>query len=664
MQIDISQFRAAFFEEAAEHAAGLEQGLLLLEKDPRDREQLGAIFRAAHSIKGTAGSLGFDEITHFTHALEGLLESLREGTVLLDRPLSTLLLRASDTLRGLLASAKAGTPADPGHQRLTEELGRALGAAQPAQAPQPAPQAGPEREWRISFAPGHDLFRQGGDPLLLVRDFKQLGTVLEIQPDLARLPPLATLDPESAFLGWTLRLRSGRSPLELREVFCFVEYGARIQIEPLEPATASPAPADERQRDQDPLSPANPDRRGTAPVEGALRVSIDKVDKLVNVVGELVIAQSMVQQALHDLSPAGIHRLREAVAELERNTREVQERVMGIRMVPIGTVFSRFHRLLRDLSGVLGKQLSLVTDGEETELDKGVVERISDPLTHLVRNAADHGLESPAERHAAGKPEQGTIRLSARHQGGAIVIEVSDDGRGLDAGRIRQKAVEQGLLLADADLPLEQLHQLIFLPGFSTAQAVSDVSGRGVGMDVVKRNVEALNGRVQIESEPGRGTTCRIRLPLTLAILDGMTLRVGQQLFVLPLVNIVESFRPLDSEVRTVLNTGEVVRLRGEVLPLLRLHRLFGIEPEHQDPRRGLVTVLDVGGAKVALLVDELLGQAQVVVKSLEQHFRRVDGVTGATILGDGRVALILDVGGFARVAAQADAAQGSPARG
>jgi two-component system chemotaxis sensor kinase CheA len=362
----------------------------------------------------------------------------------------------------------------------------------------------------------------------------------------------------------------------------------------------------------------------------------------------------MVAQLTEDFDPRNIARLREAVALMDRHSRELQERVMAVRMLPIKTVFGRFSRVVRDLAASMGKRVQIETHGEDTELDKTVIERISDPLTHLVRNAVDHGLEGPEDRARRGKPETGRLVLSAYQQGGSIYIEIQDDGKGLDRDRILAKAVEQGLVAAGESLPDEQVHALIFRPGFSTAKEVTEVSGRGVGMDVVRRNVEALGGSIGIQSVAGQGTTFRIKLPLTLAILEGQLLRVGQETYVLPLVSITESVRPSRETLASVLGGGEVLRMRGEVLPLLRLHRLFGVPEAADDPTRGLTVVVEVEGRRAALLVDELLGQQQVVIKSLEGNLERIEGVGGATILGDGRVALILDVPGLVALATRA----------
>jgi two-component system chemotaxis sensor kinase CheA len=376
-------------------------------------------------------------------------------------------------------------------------------------------------------------------------------------------------------------------------------------------------------------------------------VSTGKVDYLIDLVGELVIAHSMAAQIMNGFTEDRLPRLEAAMKELERHMRELQDRAMRIRMTPVGTIFSRFPRLVHDTGRALGKQVRFEITGEETELDKGMVERIADPLTHLVRNAVDHGIETPEERLAAGKPAEGSLRLSAYHQGGNVIVQLSDDGRGLNTDRIRAKGIERGLITAEEELSPEQVHALIFRPGFSTSETVSDTSGRGVGMDVVKKSVDALKGTVTVETERGRGCTVRIKLPLTLAVLDGLLLRVGEQTYVMPLVSIVESIRPRPEQVRDLAGRGEVVMVRKQPLPLLRLGRMFRTSAEVTDPAHGLVVIVEHDGRQMALLVDELLGQQQVVVKSLETNFRKVQGITGATILGDGRAALILDIAGL-----------------
>jgi two-component system, chemotaxis family, sensor kinase CheA len=654
MNNDLARFKETFFEEAAEHVASLEAGLIDLEGSPGDRDLLDAIFRAVHSIKGGAGMFAFDDLVRFAHALESLLDQMREGQRPVTREVTDMLLRSSDILKLLVASARsgAGCPGETG--AVLEGLDRILSGQAPpapAAAPQPAAVAGPGETYRIRFEPGPGTFRTGMDPLLVVRDVAGLGELTRLELDAGHLPPLDEMDPETCYLAWNAELRTTARPEEIRDLFAFVEDEAVIAIEKAgaEPA-AKPGPGAGSPPQADPR-PAASSRAPLALDSATVRVATAKVDKLVDLVGELVIAQSMAGQILSGFSEDRLAELREAFSAIERNTRELQERVMAIRMLPIGGVFSRFSRLVRDLAAAAGKKIALEVAGEETELDKSVIERLADPLTHLVRNAVDHGIEKVEGRRAAGKPEQGVIRLEAYHEGGNVVVEVTDDGRGLDPEKIRRKALERGLIEESATLGAEEVQALIFQPGFSTAETVTDLSGRGVGMDVVRRNVEALNGSVGVRSQPGRGASFRIRLPLTLAILDGLLLKVGAESYVLPLVSISESIRPRREEIKTLAGSGEVVLVRGEPRPLLRLHAVFGVDDAVTDPCAGAVVMLEYESRKLALLVDELLGQQQVVVKSLETHYRKVDGVMGATILGDGRAALILDVAGIAQMA-------------
>jgi two-component system chemotaxis sensor kinase CheA len=563
-------------------------------------------------------------------------------------------------------------------------------------APAGGAPAAADGEASVYFAPGPDTLRFGMDPLLLVRNLTEMGRVTSIAVDASGLPAFDELDPEVSYLAWSVRLETAHGPDELREVFAFVEDTARVDVEgpPARadvegppsraageaaaavggdlageaaagrggagpaPSAAGAAEAAEGAGGASVRAPATvgraPAAREAARGAATLRVAAEKLDRIIDLVGELVIAQSMVNSALADGGPEGPRRLREAIAEVERNTRELQDRVMSVRMVPVGTVFSRFSRVVHDIAALLGKEIRLEMSGEDTEIDRGMVELLADPLTHLVRNAADHGLEAPGEREAAGKPRQGALRLRAAHQGGSVVIDVSDDGRGLRTEAILKRALALGLVGPGERPSTERLHAIIFEPGFSTAERVTDVSGRGVGMDVVKRNVEAMGGSLTFTSEPGRGSLVRLRLPLTMAIMDGLSLRVGRQTFVVPIVSIVESFRPVREQLNVFLGGAELVRVRGEAVPLVRLHRALGIAPDQVDPTRGIVCVVEAGAQRVGLLVDELLGQAQVVVKSLEANFQKVDGVMGATILGDGRVALILDVPGLVKRAGPA----------
>jgi two-component system, chemotaxis family, sensor kinase CheA len=642
--LDVQRFLRLFLEEAADHLATLESGLLRLEENPSDQgELIDGVFRAAHSIKGASATFGLQDIARLTHAMESLLDRMRTGELLTSRALITSLLRATDCLGTLLAAAREGTSPPEGAAAVEAELQRLL-AASPAPAAEPTAEgtaeAAPVRpgaettDYEIRFRCDENAFRKGLDPLLVLRELSERGEILETRTDAGSLPPLSDLDPERCYLTWTLRLRSTEREGQLRESFAFVEEGSDIEIR----AGASPT-----------VTAARP-RAATADAS-TIRVSIDKVDRLINLVGELVIAQSMISQVVSDFSVDKLTRLQEAVGEMERNTRELQERVMAVRMVPLSVVFNRVPRLVRDLAEALGKKVTVHIRGGETEIDRSVIEQIGDPLTHLVRNAIDHGIEPPDQRLASGKPEIGTVTLSAFHQGGNVVIHIEDDGRGLDADKIRRKAIAQGLVGAHEDLTADAIAQLIFRPGFSTAETVSDVSGRGVGMDVVRTNIEALNGLISLDSQPGRGTRFRISMPLTLAIVEGLSVGLGDEVYVIPLVSIAESLRPRAGDIKTIAGRGEVVTVRGRVLPLLRLRRVLAVPRRPERPGEGIVVILENQGQTVGLMVDEILGQSQVVIKSLEANFRRVEGVMGATILGDGKVALILDVQGVARIA-------------
>lgn len=650
-----------FFDEAEELLRTFEDGVLGLEAAPNDRELLNSIFRAAHTLKGNSSMLGFERIATVTHALEELLVRLRGGESAPGRDVVDTLLSANDLLRGLVARARNGDESEvPGLgalvDRLADHAQSVAPGAMPSRAtaaPHPTAPSGGGRDtlYQISFTPPADLLRRGLDPLRLLAALGDLGEIVRIQAHPGALPPLAELDPESTYLAFTCWLRTRAPRAEIEACFDFVDDPGALQILVVEaPPTAEP-------RAPEPAAPAAATaaerlRWASEQDTQSIRVATEKVDRLVDLVGELVITQSMVAQIAHRLVQGGdaaetLPALMEAVGQMDRHARDLEERVMAIRMLPIRTVFGRFSRVVRDLAQAQGKRVAFETHGDETELDKTVIERIGDPLMHLVRNAVDHGIERPADRQAQGKQETGRLLLAAYQQGGNIYIEIQDDGRGLDRGRILRKALEVGLITTDEGLSDEQVYALIFQPGFSTAEQVTEVSGRGVGMDVVKRNVEALGGIISIQSVPGRGTTFRIKLPLTLAILEGQSLRVGEQVYILPLATITESIRPSADTLRTVFGSKEAFIMRGEVLPFVRLHRLFRVSRAEEDPTRGLTVVVEHDGRRLALLVDELLGQQQFVIKSLDSNFQRVDGVAGATILGDGRVALILDVPGL-----------------
>ncbi|TDB27067.1 chemotaxis protein CheA [Stenotrophomonas sp. ATCM1_4] len=645
MSMDLQRFHATFFEESREGLDAMEAGLLALEDGQRDPEVINSVFRAAHSIKGGAGTFGFDAIAGLTHVLETLLDELRAGKRALEGNAVDAMLASVDVLRALLREVEHGQAADPAAVKaVTDRLQAVLAGTAPVAVAAAKQEETPDA-WQIGFVPAPSLFMSGNDPLRIIRELETLGS-LHVEPRMQRLPAFEQLDPLEAYLAWDLGLVGKVPRSRIEDTFAWVVDDCELDIRPAAPPSlANEAPAAA-------ATPAAVDAGkpaaagGTHEAETSIRVSVDKVDALINLVGELVITQAMLKQVSGGLDPVHAERLFAGLDLLERNTRDLQEAVIGVRMLPVDAVFRRFPRLVRDLSSRLGKQVRLRTVGEGTELDKGLIEKIADPLVHLVRNSIDHGLEMPDVRRDAGKDETGTITLAASHQGGHIVIEVSDDGRGLNRDKILAKALERGLSVPDNPTDA-QVWDLIFQPGFSTADAVTDLSGRGVGMDVVRRNIQALGGEVQLESRTGHGTRVLIRLPLTLAILDGMTVSVAGETLILPLAYVLEALQPQADDIRTMAGEGRVLRVRGEYLPILSLGQYYGYRDDrHADP---LVVVVEGDGQKIALEVDELLGQQQVVVKNIENNYRRIGGVSGATILGDGRVALIVDIGGLVR---------------
>jgi two-component system, chemotaxis family, sensor kinase CheA len=672
--VDLSRFHATFMAESREGLDAMEAGLLDIEGGRADGETIHTVFRAAHSIKGGASTFGFNEIAAVTHVLETLLDEMRGGKREADRESLSALLASVDVLRALIDAAERGSQADSAavaaiRKRLEHLLAnkpadsQAATAAAPAAAAAAAAAASPITGWRVVFRPHESLYLSGNDPLRIIRELGRLAEAHTVcHAD--RLPAFAEIDPAHCYLWWDVTLTGEVARESIEDAFSWVEDECELEISPQQAlAVAKPPPAKVRPSAPPATTAApkpqsvtskpaadtqvHPGAAPPGPADASLRVQVSKVDALINLVGELVITQAMLKQAGAVLEPAQHERLLTGLSTLERNTRDLQEAVIGIRMLPVGSVFSRFPRLVRDLSSRLGKEVRLKTIGEATELDKGVIEKIADPLVHLVRNAIDHGLETPEQRRAHGKPEFGTITLQASHQGGHIVIEVADDGRGLDRERILAKASERGLAVPDNPSDA-QVWDLIFAPGFSTADQVTDLSGRGVGMDVVRKNILALGGEVAVESHAGRGSRITVRLPLTLAILDGMLVSVGGETFVLPLGFVIEALQPRADNVRTVQADGRVLKVRGDYLPLFSVARLYKIENQ-QAANEPMVVVVESDGRRLALEVDALLGQQQVVVKNLEANYRRIPGISGATILGDGRVALIVDIGGLAR---------------
>ncbi len=724
MAIDMSQFHEVFFQEAAEHLATMESLLLAVDVDAPDPEQLNAIFRAAHSIKGSAGTFGFTDLADVTHILENLLDRLRKGELVLRADMIDAFLEAGDVLQQLLGAHRGEGVADERAAEMVCDRLKSLTSDAAAVAPHS------EREPRSELSPetkGYEIcFRLDpglGDPNAaaesLLDELRDLGEV-----NIAHRPTANSAD------HWVLHLHGSADADDIASIVGFVASVEGQRIVPLSApvpqsdatgaygffeeaqSAASPMPQDDDDgafgffaplgdsesaatQSQDdaagaygffaplpssepeaivvaddpggaygffgdvetpvvvPLRPvessvptpvlkkAEPEKR--VATEATIRVGVEKVDQLINLIGELIITQAMVSQSAAVLDPTAFERLHSGLAQLERNTRDLQEAAMSIRMMPISAVFSRFPRVVRDLSRKLGKQVELKMTGEDTELDKSLIESIADPLTHLIRNSLDHGVEMPDVRSLGGKPATGTITLKASHQGGSIVIEVGDDGAGLNRQRILAKAEEKGIACSQS-MTDQEVWQLIFEPGFSTAEQVTEVSGRGVGMDVVKRNISALGGRVEIESLAGVGTRMTVRLPLTLAILDGMSVAVGKEIYVIPLNYVVESLQPTRAMVKSFSGAERLVQVREEYLPVLPLHEVFSIPNATTALDQGIMVVLEAEGSKLALLVDGLVGQQQVVIKSLEANYRKVRGISGATIMGDGHVALILDV--------------------
>jgi len=650
MSMDLQRFHATFFEESREGLDAMEAGLLALESGQQDPEIINSVFRAAHSIKGGAGTFGFDAIAALTHVLETLLDELRAGKRALEAAAVDAMLSSVDVLRALLREAEHGQPADP---QAVAAIKARLEAVLSGQAPAAAAAATAKVDdtpeaWQIGFVPAPSLFMSGNDPLRIIRELEHLGS-LQVAARMERLPGFDQLDPLEAHLAWDLGLVGKVPRSKIEDTFAWVVDDCELDIRPAAPpslATSAPPAAAAAAATATPATTAATAPAAAQEAETSIRVAVEKVDALINLVGELVITQAMLKQVSNALDPVHAEQLFAGLDLLERNTRDLQEAVIGVRMLPVDAVFRRFPRLVRDLSSRLGKHVRLRTIGEGTELDKGLIEKIADPLVHLVRNSIDHGLEMPDVRREAGKDETGTITLAASHQGGHIVIEVSDDGRGLNRDKILAKALERGLSVPDSPTDA-QVWDLIFQPGFSTADAVTDLSGRGVGMDVVRRNIQALGGEVQLESKAGNGTRVLIRLPLTLAILDGMTVSVAGETLILPLAYVLEALQPQAEDVRSMAGEGRVLRVRGEYLPILSLSEYYGYGRRTSDD--SLVVVVEGDGQKIALEVDELVGQQQVVVKNIENNYRRIGGVSGATILGDGRVALIVDIGGLVR---------------
>jgi len=654
MSIDLEQFHETFFEESFEGLDIMESGLLELEQGDVDLENINTIFRSAHSIKGGSGTFGFSAVAEFTHDMETLLDQMRNGERQVSEPVVETLLGSVDVLRNMLNAIRDGSEIDVDNvAEMTVSIKGILGEENtPSTIDDDQNLSVARKGWRVHFSPHIDIMKTGNDTVRLLRELNSLSENSEVIINNDALPPLSELDPEDCHQSWCISLMGSEiSENDIREVFSWVDDECDLKIESLaeEESYVGPERRDNNRRKIEPERRKTERRTGKSAESSSIRVNINKVDELINMVGELVITQSMLSRfgEAEVFNSSTIERLKDGLAQLEGHTRELQESVMRIRMMPISFAFQRFPRLVHDLSTTFDKKIELVMTGESTELDKTVLEKIGDPLVHLVRNSLDHGIESPQDRIKAGKSETGVIKLSAFHQGGNIVIQIKDDGAGLNKDKIINKAKEKGLLSNEERLSDDQIYDLIFRPGFSTADVVSDVSGRGVGMDVVRRNIRELGGAVEVKSTPGEGSVFTIRLPLTLAILDGQLVGIGDETYILPVISIIESLQVKQENINAVAGNAEVYRLREEYIPIVRLYQIFGIEPVSTQLENGLLVVVEAEGKKIAIYVDDLLGQQQVVIKSLETNFKKIEGLSGATILGDGTVALIIDIAGL-----------------
>ncbi len=704
--------KQTFFQECEEQLAELETGLLAIENGDHDLELVNAVFRAVHSIKGGAGAFSLDDLVHFAHIFENTLDLMRSNRLQPTPEVVKTMLRAADVLADLVRAARDDGDFDNARTEvLAQELaaltgGGASGGASASKEKEkeedvdlsqfrPRPMtfnfdeepaaAAPEpdkKTFTISFKPKPDLYAKANEAALLLREIERLGDAT-ITCDSSELPLLSELDPEGAYLTWTVELKTDVGEEAIREVFEFVEWDCDLEItgdanaaaeeldvlalirkvreavEPEPPAAGTDAPAAEepakarepedgafaKSADVPKLDQSKATHEAVTPPQTTIRVDLDRVDRLIDLVGELVINQAMLAQRVTEAGLVRGSDVTVGLDELEQLTRGIQDSVMAIRAQPVKSVFQRMPRLVREVASLTGKSVRLFTEGENTEVDKTVIERLADPLTHMIRNAIDHGLEKPEARLAAGKPEEGLVRLSAAHRSGRIVIEVADDGAGIDRTRVRASAVNKGLISPDAQLSDDEIDNLIFLPGFSTAEKVSDISGRGVGMDVVKRSIQALGGRIAITSRPGQGSVFTLSLPLTLAVLDGMVVTVAGQTLVVPLTAIIETLQPKAADVHGFGGGARVIAIRNMFTPLIDVGRELGYRSEAADPLAGVALLVESEGSlRSALLVDAIQGQRQVVIKSLEANYRHVHGIAAATILGDGRVALILDV--------------------
>jgi two-component system, chemotaxis family, sensor kinase CheA len=688
----LDQLKQTFFDECSEALQQIEAGLTEMQDGTSTDDTINAIFRSVHSVKGGAGIFGFEDLVNFAHVFETVLDTMRNGKLSATHEIMDVLLQANDILSDLITMSRSGEtiPANHGSE-CRAALERLIGLEPSAadEEPTPAdfegldftpvradnfdmPDAGDGlHTFGIVFRPKPEMLRKANEPLYIVRELRKLGE-LELVAETDALPHLTEIEPDRPYIGWTGTLRTAATREQVDEVFEFVTGDCEIEIVEADPAPAfggfnDGMPTAALPGEDFPLAPAAAEAGAPPPTApepvpapppiasaakppaakaaSTTRIELERIDRVVNMVGELVIAQAMLGQIVHDLPEATSGRLRQILDEVIHHTRELKDSVMSMRAQPVGTVFQRMPRLVRELSTKTSKRVRLEMSGETTEVDRSIIERLGDPLTHIIRNAVDHGIEAPADRIAAGKKEEGTIHLAAEHRGGKIVIEIRDDGAGINSERVLKKARERGLVGPDATLSEDEISNLIMAPGFSTAETISDISGRGVGMDVVRSNIQEIGGRIAVKSERGRGMTITLALPLTLAVMEGMVIKVGQETYVMPLSTIIECLRPARSEISNLVGTCGMLQLRGDLVPIVHLADLLDISSAPPDAEESVVIITDAGdGSRFGLVVDQLCGHQQVVIKSIEESYGSVPGIAAATILGNGRVAFILDV--------------------
>ncbi|HOM29079.1 MAG TPA: chemotaxis protein CheA [Deltaproteobacteria bacterium] len=685
-----------FLEESEDEIRELETGLMRLEEDSGDEDTINRVFRAAHTIKGSAGLVGFEEVSNYTHTIESILDRIRKKELTVTKALVSSLLGGVDFLKRMISAEVEGSPVDSNEvEEALKHIKRFLGMKGVSRDAQgkavEATGKTPEKVYLITMKFRPDILSTGQDPLMLIRELMDMGEIIESRAFTEDIPGFYELQPTTCYTSWEIVLKTSRPISEINNVFIFVMDENEISIHDIssqykngvdlslaekpigeilvekgivretdviealrEHKTTGQALVEKGKVSRETVEKmalAQSESRKVAKAT-TIRVDTDKLDRLMNLVGEMVISVARVSQCANEITDASVSKsLTAATASLERISRDLQEQVMRVRMVPVEGTFNRFKRVVRDMSFELGKKIEIKMSGTETELDKNVIEQISDPLKHMIRNSIDHGIESPEGRRRKGKPETGTIWLKAYQREGNIYIEISDDGRGIDKAKVLAKAVEKGIAEPGRSYTDKEIYEMLFAPGLSTADRVSELSGRGVGMDVVKRNIEELRGTVEISSEENKGSTFKVKLPLTLAIIDGMMIRVGSEILTIPLAMIDKSVRPSRTEIKTVEGKGELVDIRGDYLPLVRLYDLFRIPSEKTDPTEALVVVLHGAENRFGILVDDVLGQTQAVIKSIDKNFKKIEGTSGATILGNGRVSLILDVHGIEKMA-------------